>query len=134
MLFRPFLIRFFLIRLIGVIEYVDENRNQKESVLSMCFALNDYLIIATECNNYYVKLNESVLLIKNETNERIDVDMSNQEAINFLTSVPEDRKRKKHKAEIIYVENKSDFDSTFQGSFIANKIVSYRNFISKKKF
>lgn len=81
--------------LIGVIEYGDENRNQKESVLSMCFALNDYLIIATECNNYYVKLNESVLLIKNETNERIDVDMSNQEAINFLTSVPEDRKRKK---------------------------------------
>ena len=99
----------------------------------MCFALNDYLIIATECNNYYVKLNESVFLTKTETNERIDEDMSNQEAINFLTSLSEEQKRKEHKAEVIYVENKSDQNITFQDFFKANKIVSYKNLISKTK-
>ena len=100
-------------------------------MLSMCFAPNDFLIIATEENNYYVKLSENFFLVNEETSEKIDEEMSNEETINFLTSIPESQKKKKLQARNIYIENKSDQNNTYQDNFKANKLVFWNNLLSK---
>lgn len=95
----------------------------------MCFVPNDYLVIATEANNYYLKLNERMFHGKNDITEKIDENMSNEEAINFLTTVPESQKKKTFKASIIQIENTSDQNMSFEDKFRANKIAYRKNLL-----
>lgn len=96
----------------------------------MCFIPNNYLIIATDANNYYIKLDEKIFQGKNDIAENIDENMSNEEAINFLTTVPESQKNKIFKAVTIHIENTSDQNLPFEDTFRSNKVVFCRNFLS----
>jgi hypothetical protein len=114
--------------LLGVIEYGQAIENTKESVLSMCFIPNDFLVIATEKKHYSLQLNDNMLLKTNDNAQVVtDVDMSSQDAIEFLTTVPESQKNKKYKALLIEIENKSDQDKPFIDSFVANKLLFCRD-------
>ena len=102
----------------------------------MCFVPNDYLIIATTANNYYFKLDDNLLFNKTEMSqmtENIDVDMSSQQTIDYLTTLPESEKEKKFKAQVAFVENKSQNNSPFQDSFTVNKLVYCRNLLGKNE-
>jgi len=119
---------------LSVIEYGQTSKNVKESVLSMCFVPNDFLIIATDANNYYIKLDEKMFWGKNKITETIDENMSNEEAINFLTSAPESQRKKTFAANVVLIENTSDQNISFKDEIRSNKIVFYKKVLSKINF
>lgn len=76
----------------GVIEYkTNKPKFTKETVLSMCFIPNDYLIISTIAENYYVKLDEDKLFNRSNAIQlnSMSQEMNNEDTINYMTTAPD---------------------------------------------
>ena len=91
---------------------------------------NDYLVIATTVNNYYLKLGDNLLFSENELSQTPSIDMCSQQSmVDYLTSVPESQKNKQLKAKDLYIENQSDNNEPYRDVFTANKLVYCRKYL-----
>ncbi|RNA31366.1 DEAD box ATP dependent RNA helicase [Brachionus plicatilis] len=115
--------------LLNTIQIGSKSKNENETIFSMCFVANDYLIISTTNDIYGIKLTDNVVFNhdKSQVMEVQEEKMSNEDIIAYMTS------QQKTKEDLVAQKVKmigiSSQNVIYEESIVANKLLFYQTYL-----